>query len=71
MDWLAYYFKAAGVMNVVMLLGCSAGYSFGMFFPQYLLKWWTEGSPDQSTCYMVGYLLLALLAWTATNGSTW
>ncbi|KAL5094611.1 hypothetical protein Trisim1_005344 [Trichoderma cf. simile WF8] len=67
----SYYFKAAGVMNVVMLLGCSAGYSFGMFFPQYLLKWWTEGSPDRSTYYMIGYLSLALLAWTATNGSTW
>ncbi|KAK4073997.1 hypothetical protein Trihar35433_3471 [Trichoderma harzianum] len=67
----SYYFKAAGVMNVVMLLGCSAGYSFGMFFPQYLLKWWTEGSPDKSTYYMIGYLSLALLAWTATNGSTW
>nr|WNZ75576.1 hypothetical protein [Trichoderma harzianum] len=67
----SYYFKAAGVMNVVMLLGCSAGYSFGMFFPQYLLKWWTEGSPDKSTYYMIGYLSLALLAWVATNGSTW
>ncbi|KAK4069703.1 uncharacterized protein Triagg1_6833 [Trichoderma aggressivum f. europaeum] len=67
----SYYFKAAGVFNVVILLGCSAGYSFGMFFPQYLLKWWTEGSPDKSTYYMVGYLSLALLAWVATNGSTW
>ncbi|UKZ49723.1 hypothetical protein TrVGV298_003971 [Trichoderma virens] len=67
----SYYLKSAGAINVVMLLGCSAAYSFGMFFPQYLLKWWTEGSPDQSTYYMIGYLSLALLAWTATNGSTW
>ncbi|KAL7932586.1 P-loop containing nucleoside triphosphate hydrolase protein [Trichoderma chlorosporum] len=67
----SYYLKSAGAINVVMLLWCSAAYSFGMFFPQYLLKWWTEGSPDQSTYYMVGYLSLALLAWTATNGSTW
>ncbi|KAL7951361.1 P-loop containing nucleoside triphosphate hydrolase protein [Trichoderma barbatum] len=67
----SYYLKAAGAVNVVMLLGCSASYSFGMFFPQYLLKWWTEGSQDKSTYYMVGYLSLAFLAWSATNGSTW
>ncbi|KAL6870410.1 P-loop containing nucleoside triphosphate hydrolase protein [Trichoderma novae-zelandiae] len=67
----SYYIKSAGAINVVMLLICTASYSFGMFFPQYLLKWWTEGSPDNSSYYMAGYIALAVLAWVATNGSTW
>ncbi|PTB62314.1 hypothetical protein BBK36DRAFT_1172514 [Trichoderma citrinoviride] len=67
----SYYLKSAGTFNVVMLLICTASYSFGMFFPQYLLKWWTEGPPDKSSYYMAGYIALAVLAWVATNGSTW
>ncbi|TFB06902.1 Metal resistance protein YCF1 [Trichoderma ghanense] len=67
----SYYLKSAGTINVVMLLICTASYSFGMFFPQYLLKWWTEGPPDKSSYYMAGYIALAVLAWVATNGSTW
>ncbi|KAL7813269.1 P-loop containing nucleoside triphosphate hydrolase protein [Trichoderma aethiopicum] len=67
----SYYLKSAGAINVMLLLICTASYSFGMFFPQYLLKWWTEGPPDKSSYYMAGYIALAVLAWVATNGSTW
>ncbi|KAK1251558.1 hypothetical protein MKX07_007037 [Trichoderma sp. CBMAI-0711] len=67
----SYYLKSAGASNVFLLNICSASYSFGMFFPQYLLKWWTEGPPDKSSYYMAGYIALAVLAWVATNGSTW
>lgn len=71
MACIAYYLKSAGASNVILLNICSASYSFGMFFPQYLLKWWTEGPPDKSSYYMAGYIALAVLAWVATNGSTW
>ncbi|KAH6606099.1 MRP-type ABC transporter [Trichoderma cornu-damae] len=34
----------------------------------YWLKSWTEGPSSQSTYYMIGYVLLAFVAWVATNG---
>ncbi|KAL7797360.1 ABC transporter type 1, transmembrane domain-containing protein [Trichoderma ceciliae] len=64
----SYYLKSAGVMNMAILLICTTLYSFCITFPQYWLKSWTEGSPSQSTYYMIGYVLLAFVAWVTTNG---
>ncbi|KAM0247602.1 hypothetical protein ACHAQJ_009794 [Trichoderma viride] len=64
----SYYLKSAGIWNVAILLGCTALYSFSITFPQYWLKWWTEGSSSDSTYYMIGYVLLAVIAWVTTNG---
>jgi len=42
-----------------------------MLSPQYWLKEWTESGSMSTTFYMVGYVLLLLVAWTATNGNKW
>jgi hypothetical protein len=50
---------------------CTATYSFYITFPQYWLKWWTEADASAEWFYIAGYVLFALLAWTATNGTMW
>lgn len=67
-EWLAYYLKSAGFGNVALLLGLTIVYSFSITYPQYWVKSWTEGSPSDSTYYMIGYVLLAVTAWVSTNG---
>ncbi|KAK6448017.1 hypothetical protein FP744_10004267 [Trichoderma asperellum] len=64
----SYYLKSAGFRNVALLLGLTMVYSFSITYPQYWVKSWTEGSPSDSTYYMIGYVLLAVTAWTTTNG---
>ncbi len=66
-----YYFKAAGFGNVLLVIGCTASYSFFNAFPQYWLKWWTESVLGETAFYTVGYLLLILMAWISTNGIMW
>lgn len=65
---LAYYLKSAGFRNVGLLFGLTIVYSFSITYPQYWVKSWTEGSPSDSTYYMIGYVLLAVTAWVTTNG---
>ncbi|KAF4437176.1 hypothetical protein FACUT_5830 [Fusarium acutatum] len=48
-----------------------ASYSFFVTFPQYWLQKWTESPVSHTKFYIVGYLILSLLAWAATNGSMW
>ncbi|KAL7898266.1 multidrug resistance-associated protein [Trichoderma sp. SZMC 28014] len=64
----SYYIKSAGFRNVALLLGLTIVYSFSITYPQYWVKFWTEGSPSDSTYYMIGYVLLAVTAWVTTNG---
>jgi ATP-binding cassette subfamily C (CFTR/MRP) protein 1 len=61
----------AGVLNCFLLLCAAALYSFSNTFPQYWLKWWTEDAKDRSWFYMLGYLLLAFIAWAATSYQAW
>ncbi|RFU73105.1 abc transporter [Trichoderma arundinaceum] len=63
----SYYLKSAGIMNMAILIVGTALYSFCITFPQYWLKSWTEGSSSRSTYYMVGYVLLAFVAWVTTS----
>jgi ATP-binding cassette, subfamily C (CFTR/MRP), member 1 len=60
-----------GYQNFLLLLFCTATYSFFVTFPQYWLKWWTEAAPGQSWFYIGGYIILSLMAWISTNGSMW
>jgi ATP-binding cassette subfamily C (CFTR/MRP) protein 1 len=55
----------------MILLACTAMYSFFLTFPQYWLQKWTEAPPSQTMFYVGGYLICSLLAWTSTNGSMW
>ncbi|KAK1995506.1 P-loop containing nucleoside triphosphate hydrolase protein [Colletotrichum falcatum] len=66
-----YYLKAVGSRNLLLLLACTASYSFFVTFPQFWLQKWTEAPVSQTMFYVGGYLILSLLAWTATNGSMW
>ncbi|KAF5584946.1 ABC transporter [Fusarium subglutinans] len=66
-----YYLRALHPRNFFILIGCTASYSFFVTFPQYWLQKWTESPGSQTTFYIGGYIILSLLAWTATNGSMW
>ncbi|KAF5653959.1 major facilitator family transporter [Fusarium sp. NRRL 25303] len=66
-----YYLRAVHPRNFFILLTCTASYSFFVTFPQYWLQKWTESPGSQTKFYIGGYLILSLLAWTATNGSMW
>lgn len=67
----AYYFKSIGAINLLILIFCCAGYSFGSTFSQYWLKWWTEADPIYIRFYIAGYVLLSFLAWAATSTLMW
>ncbi|KDN60706.1 hypothetical protein CSUB01_04114 [Colletotrichum sublineola] len=71
MSLYGYYLQAVGSRNLLLLLVCTASYSFFITVPQYWLQKWTEAPISQTTFYVGGYLILSLLAWTATNGSMW
>ncbi|KAI1009685.1 hypothetical protein LB504_003025 [Fusarium proliferatum] len=66
-----YYLRAVHPRNFFILLTCTASYSFFVTFPQYWLQKWTESPGSQTKFYIGGYLIISLLAWTATNGSMW
>ncbi|KAM0810192.1 putative ABC transporter [Seiridium cardinale] len=66
-----YYFKYAGYANLVLLVAPTAVLSFCINFPQYWLKLWTESDNSATWLYMAGYIIIALTAWCATNGTAW
>lgn len=68
---LDYYLKAVNPRNFVLLLGCTASYSFFVTIPQFWLQRWTEAPASQTRFFIGGYLIFSLLAWAATNGSMW
>ncbi|KAK1831127.1 ABC transporter, partial [Podospora conica] len=64
-----YYFRFAGIVNLVVLATCAASTAFFMTIPQYWLKLWTEKAHGASAAfYITGFLLLSLMAWISTNG---
>lgn len=64
-----YYFRAADPRNILILLTCTATYSFFITFPQYILQKWTEAPGSRAPFYITSYVVASFLAWTATNGS--
>ncbi|THY04281.1 hypothetical protein D6D03_03793 [Aureobasidium pullulans] len=66
-----YYLRSVGAFNMVALLSCTALYSFFSIFPQYWLKWWTESKTANDTFYMLGYLVLSMVAWASTSTMLW
>ena len=68
---LGYYFRFVGLVNLALLAGCTASYSFFIAFPQQWLKLWTEPSSQNQVFYVFGFILLSLISWTSTNGIMW
>lgn len=66
-----YYFRFVGWTNLLLLISCTACYSFFIMIPQYWLQLWTESNGRDSTFYICGFLLLSVMAWTSTNGIKW
>lgn len=69
--FLEHYFTAASPANCLMLVVCTASYSLFITIPQYWMKRWTESYDGSTSYYACVYLLLAVLAWTSTNGTMW
>ncbi|ODA84214.1 hypothetical protein RJ55_02732 [Drechmeria coniospora] len=67
----SYYLRSVGIFSSCFMMGCTATYSFFITFPHYWLKRWTEADPKIEWMYALGYGLLALFAWIATNGTMW
>ncbi|RAK95436.1 putative ATP-binding cassette transporter, partial [Aspergillus ibericus CBS 121593] len=65
-----YYLNAVGLSNILVMTGCTATYSFGLTFSQYVLKWATESS-DGLSVYLALYAVVSLMAWAATSGTVW
>ncbi|KAK3301707.1 P-loop containing nucleoside triphosphate hydrolase protein [Chaetomium strumarium] len=66
-----YYFRFVRLVNLALLAGCTASYSFFITFPQQWLKLWTKSSNQNQVFYVFGFILLSLISWTSTNGTMW
>lgn len=66
-----YYIQSVGLRNFLLLIACTASYSFFVTIPQYWLSKWTAAPASQTMFYIGGYLISSLMAWTSTNGSMW
>ncbi|KAK3388850.1 ABC transporter type 1, transmembrane domain-containing protein [Sordaria brevicollis] len=71
-----YYFSNAGLLNILLMVACTASYSFFLTFPQYWVNWWTQDAELDDSAnkrgtlfYALGYSLLYLMAWISTNGT--
>ncbi|CCC09186.1 hypothetical protein SMACR_04945 [Sordaria macrospora] len=70
-----YYFFNAGPLNILLMVTCTASYSFFITFPQYWVKWWMQNdelntaSKRGTVFYALGYALLYLMAWISTNST--
>ncbi|PWY88085.1 putative ATP-binding cassette transporter [Aspergillus sclerotioniger CBS 115572] len=66
-----YYLNAVGLANVLVMTGCTATYSFGLTFSQYILKWATESPSDELHGYLALYAGISFMAWAATSAMMW
>ncbi|KAJ5807710.1 hypothetical protein N7447_011166 [Penicillium robsamsonii] len=66
-----YYINAIGRSNILLLIVCTAGFSFCSIFAQYILKWATESPRDKSKIYMSLYATISFIGWVATSGTVW
>ncbi|KAF2150695.1 putative ATP-binding cassette transporter [Myriangium duriaei CBS 260.36] len=67
-----HYIQSMEKNSFLILVACSASYSFFVTIPQYWLKCWTEAGTTSSTIlYTLGYLLLSTIAWLSTIGIMW
>ncbi|CAH0025727.1 unnamed protein product [Clonostachys rhizophaga] len=69
----AFYMQSAGCKNFIFMASCTVVYSFFITVPQYWLKIWTDADTSQTgdLPFMIGYGLLAFMAWATTSVMMW
>jgi len=67
----AYYLRHIKLTNTLLLITFCAICSLFMVIPQYWLQLWTDSSDGDSLFWIYGFMLLAVIAWLATNGIMW
>ncbi len=68
---LGTYVTHAGRVNSLLMVLCTALYSLCITFPNYWLKLWVESGPGKSWHFVLGYILLSIMAWTTTCCGVW
>lgn len=66
-----YYLITAKWRNILLLMACTSSYSFFVTITHYWLQRWTESPNTDAAFYILGYIILAAMAWISTNGSMW
>ncbi|KAI5860382.1 putative ABC transporter [Durotheca rogersii] len=66
-----YYFRFVGLVNLLLIVGCTASYSFSITTPQLWLQLWMESGNGNTVFYTCGYMFLSLMSWSSTNGIMW
>ncbi|KAJ5753779.1 uncharacterized protein N7511_007932 [Penicillium nucicola] len=66
-----YYIRAVGWSNTLLLISCTAGFSFCSTFSQYILKWAIESPSERLKFYMSLYAAISFIGWAATSGTVW
>ncbi|KAI8946261.1 putative ABC transporter [Xylaria longipes] len=66
-----YYFGFVGVVNMSILVACTAAYGFFITIPQYWLQLWTEAGHGHTGLYTCGFLLISFFSWLSTSIQMW
>ncbi|KAH8684429.1 putative ABC transporter [Tricladium varicosporioides] len=66
-----YYFRFAGLRNLLLVAGCTSSHAFFITIPQYWLQLWTESTYGSYVFYISGFLLLSAISWTSASGIMW
>lgn len=64
---IGYYFRFAGLINILLLFGSTATYSFFITIPQYWLQLWTQSSSNRALFWILGFLFLSIMSWSSTS----
>ena len=56
-----FYFRSLGWWRTFLTLGLTAGYTFGVSFPQVWLRWWTAADGKNVDMYLAVYALFAIM----------
>ncbi|KAK2591549.1 hypothetical protein QQS21_010769 [Conoideocrella luteorostrata] len=71
MSLYSYYIRSVGLGNFSLLITGIVLYSLFNTFTTYWFKLWTESDGSSLVFYVVGYVLLAVMAWVATSSTMW
>ncbi|KAG4028778.1 hypothetical protein MFRU_019g00660 [Monilinia fructicola] len=66
-----YYLRFVGLKNILLLITCTATYSFFITIPQYYLQVWTNSSGSSTVSYVFGFLFLSFVSWISTSSQMW
>ncbi|KAF8851871.1 putative ABC transporter [Acephala macrosclerotiorum] len=67
-----YYFRFAGLTNILLLTGFTASHAFFITIPQYWLQLWTQSNNSSPLFWILGFLFLSIMSWASTSlGIMW